>query len=85
MSCEHVLGAIAGRATLSADAVIEFVVDLDNDGSIVLPYVVCASCAARCGLQASTILSGEFVDRMEMPNVVPSCPACFAVWRGSPS
>ena len=84
MSCEHVLGAIAGRAHLSSDAVVEFAVDLGDDGSMVLPYVVCPACAAHFGLRAGMVLSGESIDRVEMPSVVPSCLGCFAVWRGSP-
>jgi len=81
LCCEHVLRALARQAQLLPGNAVEFKLDVKDDQSTVLSYIVCPECAAKFDLKAGQMLPGEYFDETKLPWVAPSCHKCVTAWR----
>jgi hypothetical protein len=80
LCCPHVTSAIRGSLEVLPDSAVSANIDLLDDGSKLLPIVVCQSCAARFNIAVNANLPGEAFEREELI-LAPRCGICFAAWR----
>jgi hypothetical protein len=84
LCCGHVRDASESMSVLASTAVIEFEVDLTDDQSHLLPYLICSSCAEQFGVAANSCVSGALVETAGfLPDVAPTCHVCVDSWRDS--
>jgi hypothetical protein len=81
LCCKHVLRALARQAQLPPGNAIEFCVDMLDDQSTVVSYIVCPECAASFELKAGQMLPGEYFAETKLPWAAPSCDKCVTAWR----
>jgi hypothetical protein len=80
--CRHVDAALEQGAVGELN-LVEFEVDVADDGTLLLEYVFCESCAASIGVTAGGVVSGERVESKDFPWNTARCAACFADWKNA--
>jgi hypothetical protein len=80
LCCGHVLTAINGAGDVKPSSAVGFRVDMLDDGTEFLDYLVCSPCARDYSLVGGTDLPGEYFDGGKTPWVAPTCDKCLEEW-----
>jgi hypothetical protein len=84
MCCTHIQAAARGTTDLVPSSSTQFEVDLIDDGTALLPHIVCAECAQSFALTEGARVSGAVAEQSgALPAVAPTCQVCVDSWRNS--
>src|SRR5689334_5731554 len=68
LCCSHIRAAAHGAADVAPIGATQFEVDLTDDGTVLLPHVVCSACPQSFGLVRDSRVSGAVA---EQPGALP--------------
>jgi hypothetical protein len=84
LTCDHVASAVRFESDL-AETLVDFNIDMTDDGTGLLAVLACAPCARRVPASQGALIPSNRSEEPDFPYVVPACERCLTEWMARSS